>query len=71
MSDWEDVFGAGVPAESVINGLKSDEEYEEEARRRILERKKREAEVQKRKAQTAYRGDPSIKHCSRITIAKL
>jgi hypothetical protein len=62
VSDWEDVFGAGVSAESVINGLKSDEEYEEEERRRILGRKKREAEVQKRKALTAYRGDPSIKH---------
>lgn len=61
MSDWEDVFGAGVSAESVINGLKSDEEYEEEERRRILGRKKREAEVQKRKALTAYRDDPSIK----------
>ena len=57
MGDWEDIFGAGVSAESVIDGLKSDAEYEQEEERRNLRRKERE----KRKALTAYHGNPSIK----------
>lgn len=58
MSDWEDIFGEGVSAESVIDGIDASWEHtwrEEQEQAKKRNRGQRKAEL------TAYRGSEELK----------
>ena len=63
MSEWESIFGAGVSAESIIDGINAS--WDAERREEFSER-----ECQRRALFTAYQGNPEIKVAALEELAK-